>query len=511
MTGSPTPSTVQAHRDRRVLDAVAWTGAGRYAGQLFRWSSTVVVARVLSPSDYGLVGMTALLSGLVALLAEFGVGAAVLRLRDPDAEELAQLNGLAVFLGLIAMGVSLLAAWPLALFFRRPELTGIIAVSSLGFVITSFQTVPGALLQRDLRFKSVAAVELASAVTLALLVLLLALGGAGYWALVIPSLFTGALASLQFRRLARVGLAWPRLSRIRDSYRYSLWVIAGRLSNYLYFSADFLMVGRLLGSAALGSYTFAWDLANTPNDQINGLVARVSTPFFASMQGDRQQIARLFTTLLEGVSCISIPLMLGLAAVAPEFIPLLLGDQWTGAVPILQVLCVFAAMRVMTILISPLLVMVGDARFQSVLTFIALLYMPPLFVLGAKYHGPEGVAMAWLLGYPPIIIALFYRTARHCGIPIAELLRSLYPSLVASAVMLAAVAGCRHIVPADVALPLRLALYILSGMLAYGLTLLLAFRSRVMTFVSFIRKGLTASAKPAPQTVAPVHPSAPPG
>jgi O-antigen/teichoic acid export membrane protein len=197
--------------------------------------------------------------------------------------------------------------------------------------------------------------------------------------------------------------------------------------------------------------------------------------------------------------------------VAPEFIPLLLGDQWTGAVPILQVLCVFAAMRVMTILISPLLVMVGDARFQSVLTFIALLYMPPLFVLGAKYHGPEGVALAWLLGYPPIIIALFYRTARHCGIPIAELLRALYPSLVASAVMLAAVAGCRLIVPADVALPLRLALYILSGMLAYGLTLLLAFRSRVMTFVSFIRQGLAASAKPAPQTVAPVHPSAPPG
>ena len=149
MTGSPTPSTVQAHRDRRVLDAVAWTGAGRYAGQLFRWSSTVVVARVLS--------------GLVALLAEFGVGAAVLRLRDPDAEELAQLNGLAVFLGLIAMGVSLLAAWPLALFFRRPELTGIIAVSSLGFVITSFQTVPGALLQRDLRFKSVAAVQVGAA------------------------------------------------------------------------------------------------------------------------------------------------------------------------------------------------------------------------------------------------------------------------------------------------------------------------------------------------------------
>ena len=121
------------------------------------------------------------------------------------------------------------------------------------------------------------------------------------------------------------------------------------------------------------------------------------------------------------------------------------------------------------------------------------------------------VPLAWLLGYPPIIIALFYRTARHCGIPIAELLRALYPSLVASAVMLAAVAGCRHIVPADVALPLRLALYILSGMLAYGLTLLLAFRSRVMTFVSFIRKGLAASAKPATQTVAPVHPSAPPG
>lgn len=490
-------AVTRKERDQRALRSIAWTGASRYAGQLFRWASTFLVARLLSPEDYGLIGMTALFSGVVALLAEFGVSASVIKMRDLDDLQLAQLNGLAVLLGAFAMLVGCVSAWPIAWFFHRKELLSIVAVSSLGFLLTSVQTVPSALLQRATNFRAIAGIEFAGALLLASLTLAMAATGFGYWALVIPTLAVGLMNSWRFWLRVRVGFSWPQIDQVREAYRYSIWVLTGRLSGYFSSNADVMIVGRLFGSTDLGAYSLAWDLANTPNDQINGLIARVSAPYYSELQHDRREGFRLFALMLEGVSFLSLPLVFGMAAVAPEFVAFALGPKWDGAVTILQLLCLVAALRVSTILINPLMAMMGDAKYQARVSFVSLFLMPPLQILGGSLYGMPGIAIAWLIGYPLVMAALFRRVAKQFSVSAWSIVYALAPATLSCGAMVAVVLGVKWYLPLDLGLATRFALLVLAGALVYATMILTFFSARIAAFRlvvagSFGRQGATA-------------------
>src|SRR5438876_9535802 len=158
-TGSGTHGEARA-LDRSLLRGVAWTAAAKWASQALSWVSWLIVARLLTPADYGLVGMAAIYLGLITVLSEFGLGTAVLAVRELSVEQLNQLNGLAVLLGLASLLASCIVAIPLGRFFHAPQLPLVVVAMSTTFVITSFKTVPLALLQRDLRFKALAFIDL---------------------------------------------------------------------------------------------------------------------------------------------------------------------------------------------------------------------------------------------------------------------------------------------------------------------------------------------------------------
>jgi teichuronic acid exporter len=477
----------QTHTNRAVVNALAWTGFGRYAGQLFRWVSTFFVARLLSPADYGLVGMTTVFTGFIAIIAEFGVGTAALKMRDLEHPDLARLNGLSLATGAIAMFGGWFLAVPIARFFGRNELIGIVGWSALGFVFSAAQTVPSAVLQRELKFKALALFDLATSVLLAALVLLLAIAGVGYWALVIPPIAIGLAKAVWLHNKASIGVDWPDISPIRKAASFGAWVFAGRLGAYTMATSDFLVVGRMLGESALGKYTLAWDLANTPNDQVNGLVARVSSAFYSAIQHDEREVGRLFLKLLSSVALLSVPMVIGLAAVAPEFVSVVLGDKWAGAISVLQVLCLLNAFRIITILSMPVLQMLGEVRYTAIVTLISLLYLPLLFAFGARYSGPDGVAMAWLLGYPPILALYAQRTLRRLKMGVRELAASLAPAMLCSGVMYLAVTATRSTLPIAAAELLRLAVLILVGVAVYTTLVVVFFRERAVSMLRVLR------------------------
>src|SRR6266704_2890623 len=184
--------------DRSLLHGIAWTGGAKWAGQLLTWASALIVARLLTPDDYGLVGMASIYLGLITLVSEFGLGSAVIALRDLSEEQVAQLNGLAVLVGVVSCAVSCAAAIPLGGFFHAPQLPAVVLTMSTAFLITAFKTVPSSLLQRDMRFRALAVVETGRAVLLAVSMVAFALLGLRYWTLVICGLVTSAVSPAVF-------------------------------------------------------------------------------------------------------------------------------------------------------------------------------------------------------------------------------------------------------------------------------------------------------------------------
>src|SRR2546427_10132771 len=287
--------------DRSLLHGIAWTSGAKWVGQLVAWASTLIVARLLTPEDYGLVGMASIYLGLVTLVSEFGLGTTVITLRDLREEQVAQLNGLSLLVGVGSFALSGAAAIPLGRLFHAPQLPAVVVAMSAAFVITAFKTVPFSLLQRDMRFRALALLDAGRAVLLAVSMIAFALLGLRYWTLVIGGLLSSVLSTGATLVLRSHPLAWPRWHSLRHAMTFSGHILVGRLSWYTYSNADFLVAGRLLGKAALGLYEVGWNVANIPIEKITSLVGQVTPAVFSAVQTDHATLRRYLLSITEGL------------------------------------------------------------------------------------------------------------------------------------------------------------------------------------------------------------------
>lgn len=488
---APAAASKSTDLDRVLVRGIAWTGAAKYGTQIIRWASTLVVVRMLVPADYGILAMASLFLGLVSLLTEFGVGAAVVTLRDLDEEDVAQLNGFAVLFGVAACLFTCAMAKPMALFYRSPELVGVMLALSAGFVVRSFRTIPMALLQKDLRFKLFAVFEAIEAVILAVAMVLLAYAGLGYWTLVLGQLVSGLLGTGMLLSRRRHRFAWPRFRRIRAALTFSGHLVGSQLTWFWYSNADRLVCGRFLGQAALGIYGFGQELASVPVEKITVLVGRVTPAFFAAVQDDNAALRRYLLSITEGIAVFTIPACWGLALVADTFVPVVLGPKWMDAILPLRLLAIYAAWRSIESLLHQILTVKRQTRFGMRTGIACAVVLPVAFLAGLHFGGTAGIAAAWMVVHPVLLFPLYRRVLRLIELPVGRFLGALWPSVCAALVMAAAVLLVRAALPVR-SLGVRLAVEVGAGAAAYALTILVCFRGRVARFkqtLKGLRKG----------------------
>lgn len=475
--------------DRSLIGGLAWTGATRWATQLIGWAATLVVVRLLAPSDYGLVGMALVYLGFMQLVNEFGLGAAIIQQRQMTEDQVARINGFAVILGVGFVLFSVLVAGTVAGFFDQPAVRGIIVVASLTLLLAAVQVVPRALLARDLAFKRLAWVDGGEAITATVATLTLAALGARYWSLVVGPL-VGRLASTILLGLWRPHrAAWPRrFHSIAGSVEFGWHVVVARLAWYFYSNADFLVIGRVLGNVALGAYTIGWTVASMPVDRITALVGSVAAPVFASVQDDRAALRRYLRNLTEAVAFVTFPAAVGLAIVADEFVVTVLGPQWRPAILALRLLALAAALRSVSTLLPYVVVATGHARRNMQLTAMAALILPLLFYAGTRW-GIAGVAAAWVIGHPLVVMPWFlFFALRLTELRLPDYLRALGPAALGTGIMAAAVLGVRSLTPGDWPVPAALALHVLTGALVYAGIAYYARRERLRSLWELFRE-----------------------
>jgi PST family polysaccharide transporter len=469
------------------LRGVAWTAGARWASQGLTWGAWLIVARLLTPEDYGLVGMAAIYLGLVTLLSEFGLGTAVLAVRELSGEQLSQLNGLAVIVGLASLLASCAVAIPLGHFFRAPQLPLVVVAMSATFVITSFKTVPFALLQRDLRFKALALIDVSQAVILAVSMVGFALAGFRYWTLVCGGVLGALISTGAVLKLRHLPLAWPRPKSLMPTMTFSSDVVITRLCWYTSANADFLVAGRILGKAALGFYNVAWTLASVPADKVTSLVGQVTPAFFSAVQHDLPAIRRYLLRITEGIALITFPLSLGLALVTRDFVLAVLGSKWEASIAPLQVLAAYGAFRSITPLLPQALLPIRDSRFVMWSMVAAALVMPASFYFSGQLWGTVGLAMAWVLVDPLIVSMLYVRVFSKIELSPKAYFVALWPAVSGTALMVGVVLAVGVVVGGQWTAGLRLAVKIGAGVISYGLARLALHRERLSAFYDLVK------------------------
>ena len=452
--------------DHVLLRSIAWTGASKWATQLLTWTSTIIAARLLSPSDYGVMGMATMYLGFINLVSEFGLGQSVITLRLLTRRQIAQINSTSLILGCGFFAASAAMATSVGHFFHSPQLSAVILVMSFGFLISGFQVVPDALLQRELRFKRIASFDTARALTQSLSTVLLAWFGFGYWSLAFGSLSGTALYTLLVVVSSRHSFAWPSLREIKASLSFSAHVLGSRVAWYTYSNSDFLVAGRVLGESSLGIYTIAWTMASTPVEKLANMVMKVTPAFFAAVQHDKVQLRRYLLGITEGLSLLCFPASIGLALVADQFVLAVLGPKWIGATTPLRLLALYAALRSITTLLPNLLNAMQRSRFVMWNTIVAAIVFPGSFYLTSRW-GTAGIAATWIVLYPCITAPLVWRTMCELDLSIRRYLASMFPAMRACVVMALAVCGARILMPLQWPVLSRLLVAVAVGGITY--------------------------------------------
>jgi O-antigen/teichoic acid export membrane protein len=472
--------------DRLMARAVAWNAAARWASQILSWISTIVVARLLTPADYGLIGMASLYLNLALLISKAGIGDTIIALRDLTRRQIAELNTVAILLGLGLVALSCALALPLARFFATPPLFGVILVSSAVYLFNAFQIVPRALLQRELRFKLLAFIDTVQIFSQIAITVLLAFHKFGYWSLVAGYMLGSLTASLMTFLWSHQGFALPDFQQLRRELKFSRDVMFSNLAWYTYDNADFGVAGRILGEVPLGNYTVAWTISSAPVEKIANLVANVTPSFFSALQSDRAGLRRYLVRLTEILSLVTIPASIGIVLAADYLVPVLLGPKWYGVVGPLRLLGVFVAARSITTILPNLLIAIGDASFVMWVSICAAILMPIAFLVGSRW-GTNGIAATWVIAYPLMTIPTYYRVLKRTGLSSKEYASAIIPALSASGMMVGVVLVLRLLLRSQPHSLLGLSLIISAGALSYVAGLLALYRQRVMSIIKTTR------------------------
>ncbi len=484
-SGTPAPLDGRA-LDQALVRGVAWTGLARWGSQILSWAATIMIARLLTKADYGLLGMANLYIGFVLLVNEFGLGAAIVRRRDLGHAEISALGTLSVAAGVGLWAVSAVLATPFAWFFDEPAVRWLILALGVTFVTSALRTLPRALLTRDLQFHLVAMIDALEAIVAAAVTLTLAWYGWSYWSLAVGAIAGSAVSALYALRLRPHPLGWSRrLHALKEHLTFGGHIVGARMAWYGYSNADMAVVGRVLGKELLGAYSFGWTLATIPVGRIAGLLGQVTPGIFSAVQHDRTALRRYFLLITEGVAFLSFPAAAGLALVAEDLVLVALGEHWRAAIVPLQILGAYGAFRSITTMFPPLLQAVGRSGEAMRFNLIALLVLPPLFLIGTRW-GTTGVAAAWVIGYPLVMIRNYRAILDATDCRLGQYLKGLWPAVSATLVMILAVLVWKLWAPSGAHRSFRLAGQVAVGALTYALMAGIFYRARLLSALALL-------------------------
>lgn len=359
----------------------------------------LILARLLTPADYGLAGMAYVMSGFLQVFQDMGFSAVVVQRQDLGQRQLSSLYWLNIFAGFgLLLGMSGLGV-PASMFYSMPELAGMMAVLGLNFLVLSSGLQYAWLAERDLKFSWLSRLDIASGMVGSLASIALAFGGFGAWSIVLGQTCAGVVRTIALVHGGRAHwkptwhFSWSDLHGLR---RFGMYQMAERTLNYFNSRVDQLVLGRLLGAVELGLYSFGFNLASRLSDKTNPVVTRVAFPVLAKVQHDKERQKAIYLFVLHSLTLVNAPLHLGFAALAPDIVPLFFHVKWMPAVPVLQIIAAVYLMRSTGNPVGALALSSGRADLTFWWNVIAFTVTPAAVVAGGWFGGLQGIAWALL-------------------------------------------------------------------------------------------------------------------
>ncbi len=328
----------------KAIKGVFWSSIERFGNQGIQFGIGLILARLLLPEDYGLLGMILVFISLAQVFVEGGFPAALIRKNDPNDEDYSTVFWFNLMVALFCYTLLFLLAPFIADFFDEQKLINLTRIVALNIIINSFGIIQKTILTKDLNFKSQATINLSSILLSGLIGVYCAYNGYGVWALVIQNISRNIFMSFAFWFSTnwRPKLIFSKIA-FKELFSFGSNLLFSALINAVSENLFSIIIGKLYNAKSLGYYTRANQFQKLPVSSIYGAISVVSYPVLSELQSNEDQLREGYKSMIKLIAFTLFPIMIILIAIAEPMIHLILTDKWLPSVPILQILCIVGA------------------------------------------------------------------------------------------------------------------------------------------------------------------------
>ncbi|HHT9158703.1 MAG TPA: lipopolysaccharide biosynthesis protein [Candidatus Brocadiaceae bacterium] len=387
-----------SNETHRILNGLFWSFSGSGLQTILQTLVLIVLSRLLTPADFGLVNAASLLIGFSAIFSTLGVGPAIVQRKTLELAHLRTGFTISILFGFLITGLFWIMAPIISIFFRMNGLTQVLRVTSFIFIFQSSYIIAQSLLQRTLQFRILVGIEVVSYfIGFGVVGVSLALMDFGVWALVTAQLVQSVVNCLLLL-IVQPHPKMPKIDRqaLKELMDFGAGFTIANISNYWARNGDYLVVGRFLGAEALGLYKNAYKLATLPANVFGAVLDRVLFPAMSKEQDASDRLATTYRRAIMMIALLTLPMSATMFGLAPELIHKLLGIQWEGAIIPFQILCIGALFRTSYKISDSIIRAKGAVKHLAWLHSIYTILIVGGALLG-QYWGISGVAIAVLI------------------------------------------------------------------------------------------------------------------
>lgn len=457
---------------RSIAVGAAWATGAQWFVQLSQFAVSILLARLLKPADYGLVGMALVITAFVALFGNLGLGAALIQKKDIDEETISTAFWATVAAGFLLLAIVYIAAPYAAEFYREPRVINVARVAALGLLFGPMNSIVTSLLERHMRYRAVAALDITTALLGQATAVAFALSDMGVWSLVAGTLVAQATRI----PLAYIFDRWtPNLlfsfARLKELMSFGGYLLAFNFVNFFNRNLDKLIIGRALGATQLGYYDMAYQSMLKPLQNVSDTIGRPLFPALSTLQDNKAEAADTYIKVVASISLITFPAMFGLSVVASDFVIVVLGAQWSQSIPVLQILALIGAIQSVAATVGSIYLSQGRSDLMFKVGLASTLLVGVAFIVGVTW-GIVGVAVCYSLATLCIWVYSQSVANRLLTLINKRYWKALFPAfrsslLMGFVVILMKIALTEY----DIDLTLRLVLSVLTGVAVYSLAI----------------------------------------
>ena len=413
-----------------------WSALQRFGTMGISFVSNIVLARLLTPDDYGCIGMLAIFITVSNTFVDGGFGSALIQKKEPTQKDYSTIFWLNLFISVVIYGILYISAPAVSRFYDIPLLSSVLRVQGIVLIINALNIVQTNQLRKSINFKCLAVIYIVSQIVGAVCAIVLAYMGWGVWALVAQQIIASSITSVILWVMNR----WlPQLCFSFDSFKqlfsFGGFILASNLINTFCNNVQGLLIGKFFNPAILGYYTQAYKLEDVASHSISSVVDQVAYPVFSKVQSDNDGLKNVIYRLILSIAYVTFPMMLILVLIAEPLIGLLYGEKWLPSVPYFQIICIGGIAVCLQGVTYLAIASIGKSKELFLWTIIKRGLGMILLIAGMVLFGMNGLLWGFVLSCWSVTFINAYLVSKYIKYGLWQQIKDVLPIILISSMV----------------------------------------------------------------------------